>query len=151
MTITFTNVTIRSAHIGLTETKIHLSAGWTAKIREAMKWGDAPEGWDGGKLGGELIGQNMILTPTDEKLAGHELQVGIGNVGGFSLVVTEHDDAGQVSARELRFHSVSQEAGVAALVENYLRTIGEAPGKLKVAYTKQLALGEAVGVDTGNA
>jgi hypothetical protein len=149
MNITFNNVRIRSAHIGANETKIHFSAGWAAKVREVMEWGDVPAGWEGGKLSGELIGQNIVLIPNDKKLASYELQAGIGNVGGFALVVTEHDDEGKPKAREVRFHAVSQQEGVSADIENYIRKIGEAPATLKISYTEQMTLGEGKGVETG--
>jgi hypothetical protein len=149
MNIIFNNVRIRSAHIGANETKIHFSAGWAAEVREVMEWGDVPAGWDGGKLNGELIGQTIVLTPTDKQLASYELKAGIGNVGGFALVVTEHDEEGNPKAREVRFHAVSQQEGVSASVENYMRNIGEAPASLKISYTEQMTLGEGKGVETG--
>jgi hypothetical protein len=49
----------------------------------------------------------------------------------------------------VRFHAVSQQEGVSASVENYMRNIGEAPATLKISYTEQMTLGEGKGVETG--
>lgn len=114
--------------------RVHLTSEFTEPVMQAMDWDEPGSSVTDAKLDGELHAINFILTPGDKQLQQHEIQFPIRSVEDFKVVTIEKDE---VKRRELRFIVKSPAEGVAALVDNYIRRIGEHQGALKVSYTSQ--------------
>lgn len=145
-TLVFRGATIREAHIGIDKTGgavftlIKFSADMSEPIMDAMEWEKPSECFQNPvKLDGELMGHNLVLTPTDKELRQHEIDIECGEIGSFQffrIAATEDRSA----SSEIRFTAKSVEPGVSAKIENYLRLMGQKPAAMKVAYNKQESL-----------
>lgn len=126
--------------------RIEIAADWTDKVREAMSWGEVPDGHGKSDLFGELAAGHIILTPSAKELKQHELQIDISECGGFSQVPVKDGD-GNVGTRELRFTIKSSAEDACARAEGYVNVMGQAKGQLRVSYVKQepLEFGAAEG------
>jgi hypothetical protein len=129
-------VDVRREKEGGVFTRLHLAADYSPPVREAMDWGDMPECVSSARLNGALTAQNLILLPNAKELRQHEIQVECTEVNDFA-VHSLKDDEGEYAGTELRFIARSVQPGVAAILENYLRVIGNGDGQLKVSYVKQ--------------
>jgi hypothetical protein len=116
-----------------------MTADFSAPIREAMGWGDPPEGYTSGKLDGELNATRMLLTPNQKELRQHELPLDLVKVDDFQYFSVKDSDNGSIS-EELRFVCHSATEGASGLVENYMRRIGTSDksiGQLRINYEEQ--------------
>lgn len=114
-------------------TRIHLTSDWTDLIRDAMGWEDLPDSISSAKLDGGLIGKTMVLTPNGLKQ--HEIQLDVHDVGNFEYATVADGEDSQHS--ELRFVMRTAAVGAAALIENYMRVVGEAVGELRISFERQ--------------
>jgi hypothetical protein len=90
-----------------------------------------------GALEGELHGSHFVLKPNEKQLAQHEIQFDIRSVEDFKVATVKD---GESKRRELRFVVRSSAPGVAALVDDYIRRIGDYEGALKISYVRQEAM-----------
>jgi len=58
-----------------TYTKLNFTAQFSEPVREAMEWGEPPEGLATGNLDGEMNATHFILTPNGSELKQHEMQL----------------------------------------------------------------------------
>lgn len=114
--------------------RIHMTADFSDTVVEALEWEDPGHSSTDTKLEGELMASNFILTPGDKMLAQYEIQFGIRSVGDFKMVRVVD---GESKRRELRFTIGSNVAGVAAMVDDYIRRVGDHQGALKVSYSRE--------------
>ena len=130
--------------------RIHMSAEFTKPVMDAMDWEDPGHSVQKADLEGELIGTQFTLTPNDKKLREFGIALDINLANAFKIVTITDDE---VSHRELRFVVRSPSADAVALVDNYLRKVGDAEAALIMSYTVQeeLALTAATGPSTGAA
>ena len=113
-----------------TYTKLNFIADFSEPVREAMEWGEPPAGLSSGDLDGEMNATHFILTPNGKELKAHEMQLDTKTIGAFRFVRSEEGD-------KLKFQIISSVDGAAALVEQYLRTIGVGDAQLRVNYEYQ--------------
>jgi hypothetical protein len=113
-----------------TYTKLNFTAQFSEPVREAMEWGEPPEGLATGNLDGEMNATHFILTPNGSELKQHEMQLDAKTIGAFQFV--RSDDG-----NKLRFQIVTSVDGAAALAEQYLRVIGAGEAQLRVNYEQQ--------------
>lgn len=150
---------IRSVHLsnpddGEKAVSVQCTADFSTPVIEKMKWGQVADGTgeftpiniDGVvsscKLKGGLLATNLILTPSQREMKKHELDLDISWLGDFQAVVTK-DREGEPTNTELRFTFESTSKDAAALLESYVNHLGREKCLMKVAYTKQLVLGES--------
>lgn len=112
----------------------HMSADYGAAICNDMGWQPYVEGITSAKLEGMLASSHMVLTPTDEKLKHHEIQVDLTEVTEFGYYTSKE---GESERSELRFQMRTNALGAAALFEGYWEQMGDARANLKIAYAKQ--------------
>jgi hypothetical protein len=137
-------ILFRGAHIrhldlrqeeGGTLCRIHVTADFSTPVITAMEWEDpGSSAWSAKLKPGELHATHMILTPGDKSLRKNEIQFDIRLAEAFELVTVKEKDS---TRRELRFQVISGATGVAGIVEEYLRLVGDHQGAMKVSYTKQ--------------
>lgn len=157
---------IRSIHLsnpddGDKVVTLQCTADFSDTVIKKMKWGQINEGTgeftpiniDGVvsacKLKGALLATNLILTPSAGAMKKHELGLDISWLGDFQAVVTK-DREGEPTNTELRFSIESTSKDAAALAEAYINNLGREKGQMKVAYSKQLLLGETETEDDGD-
>lgn len=137
-------ITFRGAHIryfdgrqeeGGAFVRVHMTADLSTPVMESMEWDDPGPSVTEAKLDGELHATHLILTPGDKMLRDREIQFDIRTVEDFKMVRVK---AGEDSTRrELRFVARSSAPGVAAMIDDYIRIIGEHQGVCRVSYVKQ--------------
>jgi hypothetical protein len=137
------SITFRGAHIryydgrleeGGAFVRIHMTTDFSQPVMEEMDWEDPGSSVMSAKLEGQLLATHLVLTPGDAKLRKEEVQFDISEVLDFNVASVKEGDS---RGRELRFIVRSSAAGVAAIVEQYVRRVGDHQGALKVSYTKQ--------------
>lgn len=150
---------IRSVHLSNPDdskktVSVQCTADFSTPVIEKMKWGQVADGTgeftpiniDGVvsscKLKGALLATSLILTPSQKEMKKHELDLDISWLGDFQAVVTK-DREGEPTNTELRFTFESNSDKAAAQLENYINHLGREKCQMKVAYTKQLILGES--------
>jgi hypothetical protein len=150
---------IRSVHLSNPDdnkktVSAQCTADFSTPVIEKMKWGQVADGTgeftpiniDGVvsscKLKGALLATSLILTPSQKEMKKHELDLDISWLGDFQAVVTK-DREGEPTNTELRFTFESNSDKAAAQLENYINHLGREKCQMKVAYAKQLILGEA--------
>src|ERR1700722_15801296 len=105
--------------------RVHITSEFSSNVMEEMGWQDPGPSATEAKLGGELLGTHLILTPGDTRISQHEIQFDIASVDDFKVVAVVEKES---KRRELRFVARSSAAGVAALVDNYIRLVGDHQG-----------------------
>ena len=143
-TITFRGATIRYADLRIKEeagvfARLHMTSDMSEPVSAAMEWEAIPACTDSAKLSGGLTSRTLILTPSDKALRSHEINIECSEVGDFQFFRVKGDDNGP-GRSELRFIARSNQPGAIALIENYLRLAGQAPGALKITYDDQQKL-----------
>lgn len=142
--LTFRGTSIRYVDVRYDErskttyTKIYLTAAWTEPIREAMEWGQPPEGFASAKLDGELVATMLELIPNGE-LKMHSFDLETKEIAGFELHRVKSED-GESTENELRFQIVTTAAKAAQKLAAYLGVIGKGEAQLKVTYEAQSVL-----------
>jgi hypothetical protein len=117
--------------------RIHLTSEFTAPVMEAMEWEDPGASCESASLEGDLVGTRIEFHPNDSKLKKHAFALDVNDVSDFKLVrVTEKE----VTRRELRFIVVSPSPDAAALVDAYVRAMGDKEAALTVMYSVQETL-----------
>lgn len=117
-------------------TKINFTAAWTDPIREAMEWGQPPEGFASAKLDGELVATMLEMIPNGD-LKQHGFDLEAKEISSFELHrVTD----GESTKQEIRFQIVTTVAKAAQKLAAYLSTIGKGEALLKVTYEVQSEL-----------
>ncbi len=122
-------------------TRIHASADLSDPIREAMDWPQIADEIESCKLSGSLAAEHFVMTPTDKALKSHEFQLPVGEVTDFEVARVKEDD-GESVRTELRFKMRSASGSAAALLFEYLSTVGKAPAAMKLRYSEQGSLTE---------
>lgn len=130
---------------GGTYCRIHATADFSVSVRDGMGWEPVPDCVTQSKLSGRLSASHMILTPND-KLAKHELQLGIDDVSDFQLHRVKSDD-GETLRSELRFIARSRTKCASGMVQNYIDLVGEDQAQLRITYTKQEELPLELGAE----
>jgi hypothetical protein len=119
--------------------RVHLSADFSAPVRQEMGWGEIPDSITSCKLEGKLDARHLVLTPNQQQLRQHEIQISADDVSDFQVSRTEGEDGGSKQTA-LRFALRSRQEGAAAQLENWLRVIGDGSATLKVEYAVQQKL-----------
>lgn len=144
--ILFRGATVRYCDIRADEAgpfvRVHLSADFSRPVREEMEWGEIPDSITSCKLEGKLDARALVLTPNQQQLRQHEIQITADDVSDFQVARTEGEDGG-AKQTHLRFVLRSRQDGAAAQIENWLRVIGDGAATLKVEYAVQQKLFEA--------
>lgn len=140
-------VDIRKPKEGGPFVRLHLVSDFTEGIIDAMEWEEIPDCVSSAKLPGELPAQSLVLTPVDIALQQYELQLECSDVSDFQLHRIQDREHEDVMVTELRFVARSNQRGAAALLENWLATMGFGRGTLKVQYAEQV---KTEGVDDGS-
>lgn len=137
-TITFTSAVLKSFTRDHKRAKAHFSASFSQAVSRSMGWCDPHESHTGEALDGELAAQSMILTPNDGPLSKNEISVDISKVYAFQAVRREIEGKkGKGYRFELHFETQFADTNGCALLEEYITTVGDGKGKLRIAYTKQ--------------
>jgi len=121
-----------------TYTKINFKAGWTEPIREAMEWGQPPDGFSSANLDGELVATMMEVIPNGD-LKQHAFDLEAKEISGFQLHRVKSED-GESTENELRFQIVTTALKAAQKLAAYLSVIGKGEAQLKVSYEAQSEL-----------
>lgn len=121
-------------------TKVNFTASWTEPIREAMEWGQPPEGFASAKLDGELVATGFELIPNGD-LKQHGFDLEAKEASGFELHRVQNDDGDSVS-NELRFQIITTASKAGQKLAAYLGVIGKGEAQLKVTYEAQSELEE---------
>lgn len=135
---------VDGAEAGGVFVKLYLGCDFTKTVRDAMKWGELPEGFTEASLTGELNAQTMTMDPGSE-LARHKFELPISVADHFqvvSLVVPDHPNR-----LELRFQVKTAAIKATRTVDEYYRTLGDKRGQMRISYVdeppqKKLGLGE---------
>jgi hypothetical protein len=140
MQLNFTQVILRKIERDAESGKLHFSASLTAKVIEAMGWGDLPEGATGAKMEGELSGGNLLLSPKEDGIRA-EIDVAYATVGHFEIIRLETPNSrGKGRRNELRFIVRFGGSDVAAKAEAWFQKMGDGAGVMKINYSKQETL-----------
>jgi hypothetical protein len=116
-------------------TRIHLTADPSQPVFAAMGWEDVPDCvGSGAPLIGELVCRSLTLTPIDPGLGKQAIALTCIEASDFELARVKAKD-GESSSSELRFSVRSQASEAAALLSNWMRTIGEGRATLKLDYS----------------
>lgn len=138
--LTFRGAFVRYADLRMNEagvfSRLHLTAELTKPVMEAMGWTEPPDWIDSAKLAGTLSAQSLTLTPNQKQLKEREIQMEASEVSDFTVVRVTEDEADHI---ELRFIARVTQVGAIQWVEDYLRTVGQDPGALKVSYVSASA------------
>jgi hypothetical protein len=115
--------------------RIHFTADFSSPVRDEMEWEDVPECVPSCKLTGKLDGRHAVLTPTQQTLLQHELQLAVSDIGDFQLHRIQGKD-GESTKTELRFVARSAQEGAAGLVENWMRRVGQEAAALSIHFER---------------
>lgn len=118
---------------GAAVVKIFIGCDFTKPVREAMKWGELPAGFNQANLEGELNAQTMTMDPGDD-LKKHEFDLPITIATGFQLVSLVVPD--KPNRLELRFQIKSASIKATRIVDDYFRTLGDRKGQLRISYVE---------------
>ena len=137
-TLTFRGAYIRYADLRINEAgvfcRLHFTSELTEPVMEAMEWSEPPDCITTAKLSGVLSAQHIDLTPNQKQLKDHAISMDASEVGDFTVVrLTENDS----TRLELRFTARVTQVGAIQWCEDYLRTVGQDSGALKVSYVVQ--------------
>ena len=119
---------------GAAITKIFVGCDFTKTIREAMKWGELPEGFNQANLEGELNAQTMTMDPGVD-LDKHRFDLPISVASDFQLVSLVVPD--KPNRQELRFQIKSAHVKATRIVDDYFRTLGDRRGVLRISYVEE--------------
>jgi hypothetical protein len=125
--------TVDGAEAGGVFVKVYLGCDFTKTVREAMKWGELPEGFTEATLTGELNAQTMTMDPGTE-LEKHKFELPIAVADHFqvvSLVVPE-----KPNRLELRFQVKTAAVRATRTIDDYYRTLGDKRGQLRISYVE---------------
>jgi hypothetical protein len=140
--VVFNGCEIRSANIAPEESgavlRVHIAFQPSDPVMQAMGWDAFPECIPSGPLTGRLAATHIILTPTDKKLKGYEMQFGVNEVRDFKFT-SETNDEGHIIRRNIKATVTTSEA-VEAHVGNWIRKIGTSSAVAKIGYTVQQQL-----------
>ena len=115
---------------------VDMTADWSKKTAEDMRWGEPVEGHGNTDLVGELAATTLTLTPNGG-LEMHAIEVKASSVDNFKLIFS-HDKGGEVTGKEIRFTITSGDITACKTLEAYCRTLKRASAVLKVSYDKDL-------------
>jgi len=118
--------------------RLHFSSDLSNIIDQAMDWEPIPKCQSMAKLTGKLVGKNIVLKPNEKEMAAQAIETDCTSVEDFMVVRTKDERKAQKT--ELRFIVTVRAAGAIALIENYLRIVGQEPGQLKIGYAEQTKL-----------
>lgn len=103
-----------------------------------MSWTALPECLSGGNLDGDLAGDTFSLVPTEKALRQHAIDFRSTRVHSFSAVRLELEGKKDKGHRtEVRFKVDFAAPGIAAQLEQYMLTIGEAKSTATISYVQQ--------------
>jgi hypothetical protein len=140
MQLIFNQAVLRKLERDAESGKLHFSAALTARVAQAMSWGELPEGATGAKMEGELVGGNFVLTPKEAGIT-MQMDCSFSTIGHFEIIRMETENSrGKGHRNELRFIVRFGGMDVAAKAEAWLVKAGEAKSELRVNYSKQETL-----------
>lgn len=116
--------------------RINLTSDYSDPVREAMEWGETPEGFTSAKLTGEITATHLILTPNGRELKQYEVQLSAKELGGFGLFRVKNQD-GEGTHLELRFQIVSADPDAGPKLWEYVGQIGRGVAQLRVNFEAQ--------------
>lgn len=116
-------------------TKINFTADFSDPVREELGWGEPAEGCNSAKLEGELAASSFILTPNEHPMLASEITISAKAAHKFEFFWVKVKDSDSRSA-ELRFQIVTTDDNAAALLQAYLKAMGQTVGQLKIEYTE---------------
>ncbi len=124
---------VDGAQAGGVFVKIYIGCDFTKPVREAMKWGELPEGFTQADLAGELSGQTMTLDPGSE-MEKHKFELPIGIADSFQVVSLVVPD--KPNRLELRFQIRTAAITATRIIDEYYRTLGDHRGQLRLSYVE---------------
>ena len=135
MQLIFNQAVLRKLERDAESGKLHFSAALTARVAQAMSWGELPEGATGAKMEGELVGGNFVLTPKEAGIT-MQMDCSFSTIGHFEIIRMETENSrGKGHRNELRFIVRFGGMDVAAKAEAWLVKAGEAKSELRVNYS----------------
>lgn len=130
---------------GLRVVEITMRAAWSSTVCEEFNWTKEPSGFGNSPLDPKrLAGVNMILEPTDKKLADYRMDLAISHVGSFRHLAKTED--GEIVSRQLEFVVTTVADDALTVLDQWLKICGpaKATGQCQIRYEaeKQMELGE---------
>jgi hypothetical protein len=122
----------RAGEVGVFS-RIHLTADASQPVFDAMGWDYVPECVNSCDLVGALVARKLTIVPIDPALRKQGFSLTCIDADDFQLVRVKAKD-GESSSLELRFNVRSHAAEAAALLDNWMRTIGEGRATLQIDY-----------------
>jgi hypothetical protein len=113
--------------------KISIGCDFTKPVRDAMKWGELPEGFSQASLEGELNAQTFSMDPGAE-LEKHKFDLPISVAQKFQVVSLVVPD--KPNRLELRFQVKSAHHKATRIIDDYFRTLGQKKGQLRISYVE---------------
>lgn len=139
--LTFRGVTINYPDLRRKEAsvfvRLHCSSDLSDKVCDAMEWQPVPDSVTGANLQGFLTAEKIVVTPTEKKLKDFELEMQCSRIDSFQLVRKKDGDN---TITRLNFICMIEQVGAIQWIENWMRSVGEAPAAMKVTYIEQSEL-----------
>ena len=114
--------------------RVSIGCDFTKPVRDAMNWGELPEGFEQASLTGELNAQTFTMDPGDE-LAKHKFDLPISVAEKFHVVSLIVPD--KPNRLELRFQVKSADVKATKKLDDYFRTLGHKKGQLRISYVDE--------------
>jgi hypothetical protein len=139
----FTGAVIQKVIRTPKEGTAEMTCSLTQSLCETMNWPEMPDRWTDGSPEGVLAATTATLRPNDDKFSKHAFDLDISKVSEFVAVRIEPKGKNAKAKAKLlrlkfKIHFAARD-GAKKLVD-YMLTIGDAPSKLSVSYTKQEVL-----------
>jgi hypothetical protein len=115
----------------------------TQQLCETMDWPEMPERWTDGSPEGVLAATTATLKPNHDDFSKHAFEIECQKVSEFVAVRVEPKGKnakakGKMLRLKFKVHFAAKDG--AKKLEQYMMTVGDAPSKLTVSYTKQEVL-----------
>ena len=142
--IKFTGVTLVNFHMSMSPKgdssliTAHFRADFTDDVMADMEWQPRAEGWGGGTLLGELVGQEMALMPSNRELAGiYGFKMPIRSVKSFALTVKQGKKKEDEDEEVLTFELTTTSKRAYVAFGKWIENIGKAKSSLTVVYAEE--------------
>ena len=144
--LTITSVTLLTFKRDLKGGGADFSSSITQAVRKIMGWTEIPECYSGGSLDGDLAATVITLTPNDEALKRHAIDLDTTKVHKFEVVRLELEGKkGKGFRFELRFHVKFSDVKGCRKLEEYMLTAGKST--MVVSYEKQAVQADLPGTE----
>jgi hypothetical protein len=114
--------------------RLHCSCDMSDKILETMEWEAVPDNVSSAKLKGFLACEKIVITPTEKKLKDFEMELQCSRISKFEFSRTQE---GEKPVTRLKFVCIVEQQGAIGYIENWMRSVGEAPAALAATYVEQ--------------